>query len=149
MHITVNRIKSNDDATISTVTVDGDLLCFGLEDEYRDEKVAGETRIPAGSYKVGLRTAGSISPRYERKYPEMHEGMLHILDVPGFTYIYIHIGNTDEHTEGCLLIGNGVNINDEYRISNSEPAYRKLYAHVIQAALDGNLTIEFIDSDRK
>ena len=31
--------------------------------------------------------------------------MLHVLDVPGFEYILIHCGNTDEHTAGCLLVG--------------------------------------------
>ena len=27
-----------------------------------------------------------------------HKGMLHVQDVPGFEYILIHTGNTDEHT---------------------------------------------------
>ena len=31
--------------------------------------------------------------------------MLHITNVPNFEYILIHCGNTDEHTSGCLLVG--------------------------------------------
>ena len=38
---------------------------FDLEGEYREEKVASETRIPAGSYKVGLLIAEGFLP--ERK----------------------------------------------------------------------------------
>ena len=35
----------------------------------------------------------------------MHKGMLWVRDVPGFEYILIHTGNTDEHTSGCLIVG--------------------------------------------
>ena len=35
----------------------------------------------------------------------MHKGMLWVRDVPGFEYILIHTGNTDEHTAGCLIVG--------------------------------------------
>ena len=58
MKITVERFTSDAETTLSTVFVDGKFACFGLEDEYRTEKVAGETRIPAGTYKVGLRNVG-------------------------------------------------------------------------------------------
>ena len=51
MMITVDRFKSDADATISKVNVDGQFVCFGLEDEYRAENVANETRIPAGQYQ--------------------------------------------------------------------------------------------------
>ena len=53
MLITVDRFKSDDDATLSKVDIDGQFVCFGLEDEYREDKVANETRIPAGRYRIG------------------------------------------------------------------------------------------------
>jgi len=40
--------------------VDGQFVCFGLEDEYREDKVAGETRIPSGTYQVALRKEGGF-----------------------------------------------------------------------------------------
>ena len=33
-------------------------LAYTLEDEYREEKVYGETRIPNGTYELGLRKVG-------------------------------------------------------------------------------------------
>ncbi len=95
MLITVDRIKSDDESTLSTVYLDGAFQCIGLEDEYREDKVPGETRIPAGKYRMGLRTEGGMTQRYAKKFAGTHVGMLHVLDVIGFTYIYIHVGNTD------------------------------------------------------
>ena len=91
MKITVVRIKSDDDATLSLVSVDGYFQCFGLEDEYREEKIAGETRIPAGLYNVGVRDEGGFHNRYMRKFSKFHRGMLEVQDVPNFKYILILI----------------------------------------------------------
>ena len=149
MIITVDRFKSDSDATISKVSVDGRFVCFGLEDEYRDEKVASETRIPAGRYKVGVRREGGFHARYTARFPNFHRGMLHVTDVPGFTFILIHIGNTDEDTAGCLLVGLNAAVDDgELRVTSSKLAYQKLYPMVIDAAERGELEIEYLDSDR-
>ena len=149
MIITVDRFKSDSDATISKVSVDGRFVCFGLEDEYRDEKVASETRIPAGRYKVDVRREGGFHARYTARFPNFHRGMLHVTDVPGFTFILIHIGNTDEDTAGCLLVGLNAAIDDgELRVTSSKLAYQKLYPMVIDAAERGELEIEYLDSDR-
>ena len=50
MKLLVERFTSDKDATISAIYLDNIFQCFGLEDEYREEKVASETRIAAGSY---------------------------------------------------------------------------------------------------
>ena len=147
MQIIVSRILSDDDATLSTVSIDGQFQCFGLEDEYREFKVPGETRIPAGFYHVGIRDVGGFDGRYRRKFPDFHQGMLQVMDVPGFDYILIHIGNTDENTAGCLLVGQGANTAGELTITSSTTAYKKLYQEVISAAKQGQLTIEYIDND--
>lgn len=148
MHIRVDRVLSDADSTASEVFVDGVKVCYGLEDEPRDIKVSGETRIPAGKYKIGLRRIGGFHERYLRRYPGMHEGMLHILDVPGFEYILIHCGNNDADTAGCLLVGTDVvTTHGGMRLINSSNAYRKLYALVIDSALADTLTIEFVDKD--
>ena len=148
MQITVDRFKSDDDATVSKIDVDGSFVCFGLEDEFREDKVPGETRIPAGTYKIGIYRDGKFHRRYSQRFPDMHQGVLHILDVPNFTHILIHIGNTDDNTDGCLLVGLNAAVNDgELRVTSSKLAYQKLYPMVIDAALADDLTIEFIDND--
>ena len=131
------------------MNVDGRFVCFGLEDEYRDDKVANETRIPAGRYKVKMRTEGGFHARYTRRFPDFHRGMLHVSDVPSFTFILIHIGNTDEDTAGCLLVGLNAAVDDgELRVTSSKLAYQKLYPMVIDAAEKGELEIEYLDNDR-
>jgi len=147
MIITVKRIVSNTDETISLIYVDDDLQCWGLEDEHREIKVSGKTRIPTGTYPVKLRTAGSIHPKYLKKFPDIHLGMLWLQNVPDFQWIYFHIGNTDEHTEGCILVGVQCGIDDlgTLTLQNSTKAYVGFYERVVDAAWHGSLTVEIID----
>jgi len=150
MKITVNRFTSDSDTTISMISIDGQFECFGCEDEYRDFKIAGETRIPAGVYDVGVRRVGGFHGRYLKKFGTVfHQGMLHILNVPGFDYILIHAGNTADDTAGCLLVGSGCQTSQgDMSIQSSVNAYKSLYSKVIAAAWSDDLTIEFVDSDR-
>lgn len=145
MNIIVNRYFHNDDATLSAFILDGSLAAYCVEDEPRAEKVAGETRIPAGLYKVGVRAEGGFHNRYSTKFPTMHRGMLQVMDVPGFEYILIHVGNTDDDTAGCLCIGTAPT--SAIGVSSSVAAYKRLYPRMIEAALAGELTIEYRDSD--
>lgn len=148
MIITVERFSDDGDATLSIIRVDGEFQCFGLEDEYRAEKLAGETRIPAGKYKVGLRTVGGFHSRYsnDKRFKSYHEGMLQVMEVPGFEYILIHVGNSDEDTAGCLLVGNGANTN--HTVQSSSNAYKELYKKVIDEAKLNNLWITYINAER-
>tara|TARA_R110001583_G_scaffold109576_1_gene258373 strand:- start:1618 stop:2112 length:495 start_codon:yes stop_codon:yes gene_type:complete len=124
-------------------------LCYTLEDEYRDKKIFGETRIPKGNYKLGFRKTGGYTQRYAKKFPEIHKGMLHVLDVPGFEYILIHCGNTDEHTAGCLLVGDSQENNQIKKdgfIGRSTQAYTRIYPKIAQAIEDGkDVTITYKD----
>lgn len=148
MIIRVDRYLSTNDATLSRIYIDGVAECFALEDEHRVPKVPGETRIPAGSYRVTLRTEGGFHERYKLKFgPTFHKGMLWVRDVPGFEYILIHIGNTDEDTAGCLLVGQG---RDELHMTviNSTAAYKALYPKVVDAAETDHLWINYEDNDK-
>ncbi|MCP4258133.1 MAG: hypothetical protein GY774_11650 [Planctomycetes bacterium] len=149
MKIDVDRFISDEDSTISKVMVDNQFVCFGLEDEFREEKIVDETRIPAGTYQVSLRTEGGFHQRYTNRFPEFHRGMLHIRNVPNFEFILIHCGNTDEDTSGCLLVGTQANTDHgNMSVISSTIAYRKFYPLVVDAAESGDLSITFTDNDR-
>ena len=148
MKLTAIRFAGNDDTSLSLLWIDKVFECFGLEDERREVKVAGETRIPPGTYRITLRDEGGMTGRYRARFPDMHQGMLWLRDVPGFEWVYIHIGNTEDHTEGCLLVGQGCDTGgDQWRVSRSAAAYKALYHNVLDAAVVGDLTIEIVDGD--
>lgn len=141
MIISVDRFTSDNESTLSMISIDKMFECFGLEDEYREVKVQGETRIPSGEYKVTLRNEGGMTKRYKEKYPDLHRGMLWLRDVPNFTYVYIHVGNMDDHTEGCILTGGGCDARQNaMKTTSSSLAYKALYSKVVDAAEAGNLT---------
>ena len=77
--------------------------------------------------------------------------MLHITDVPNFEYILIHTGNTDEHTAGCLIVGdaqeNNLLLPDGF-VGKSVNAYKRIYPSIAKAIADGEeVTITYIDYD--
>ena len=155
MKLEVLRFSSQVDSTsgllFEVTDIKKHFLCYTLEDERRALKVRGETRVPAGTYKIDLRTEGGFHSRYDRKYPGVHIGMLHVLDVPNFEYILIHTGNTDEHTAGCLIVGdsqeNNAIISDGF-VGKSVNAYKRIYPSIAKAIQQGEeVTIEYIDFD--
>lgn len=138
------RFATTDNATAGALYIDSVFECFTIEDGYNAQKVAGETRIGQGLYDVGVRTkGGSFNPKYAERYP-FHAGMLHLLDVPEFTWVYIHTGNTHEHTAGCLLVNASLHSNPVVG-AGSRGSYERLYGQVIQSALGGELKIRIRD----
>ena len=155
MKYEVLRVSSGKDSTSGLLfEVDRGkrtFLAYTLEDEQRDVKVYGETRIPAGTYKLKLRTVGGFHTRYASKYGDFHKGMIWVQDVPGFEYILWHTGNTDEHTAGCLIVGNTQTNNRIAKdgfIGSSVDAYKFVYPRV-QSAIEAGLDVEvtYIDYD--
>ena len=74
-------------------------LCDTLEPQWRDykngaRKIMGRSAIPEGRYAVVI----TYSPKLEQWLPLL-------LNVPKFSGIRIHAGNTAEDTEGCILVG--------------------------------------------
>lgn len=136
MKLKVIRYNSEEDYTDGLLFIGDKFECYTLEDEHRTTKVWGETRIPEGCYKVELRTEGGFHERYKAKYPSWHRGMLWVKDVPGFEYILIHIGNDDDDTAGCLLVGSTAD-KDKGFIGASAKAYKDLYLKVIEAIDNG------------
>ena len=155
MELEVVRFSSQKDSTNGALfDVSGGkrrFLCYTLEDEHREDKVMGETRIPSGTYRITLRTVGGFHGRYEKKYGEMHKGMLWVRDVPNFEYILIHTGNTDEHTAGCLLLGDSQQANfgsSNGMVGSSVNAYKRVYPPIAKALEEGeSVSITYINFD--
>lgn len=94
MNLFLQRIAETPEYTIGRLYIDGKVFCNTLEDPVREEKIADKTAIPAGVYEVVV----NHSPKFKRDLPLL-------LDVPNFTGIRIHRGNTAKDTSGCILVG--------------------------------------------
>ena len=147
MKLQVVRTQFGTDATNGLLFVNGLFECYTLEDQYQAVKVMHETCIPEGTYDIKFRTVGGFHEKYKKRYGADHYGMLHLQDVPNFTYILIHAGNTDEHTSGCLIVGEtqqDLEISKDGFIGSSTVAYKKMYAKVANQLLQGKkVTIEY------
>lgn len=115
MNVRVVREPTLNGTTMGVVLVDGRFFGFALEDAVREVpgkpveawKQPGVTAIPSGRYQLAL----TWSPKFARITPEL-------VDVPGFTGVRIHPGNTAGDTEGCILMGiqrAGVMLQDSQR----------------------------------
>ncbi len=115
--------------------VNGNYECKILEDADRhlennpEAKVHGQTCIPRGTYQIVI----DYSNRFKRELPRL-------VDVPGFTGVRIHPGNTVEDTEGCLLPGYA-DPNDDSRVVMSRKAFDALFARMEQD-YDAGMPIE-------
>jgi len=147
MKLKVKRINDNGESTIGLLFIDDVFECFTLEDEQRTVKIFGETRIPKGIYEIDLRKEGGHNQRYLKRYgSSFHKGMLHIKNVPNFKWILIHVGNDDDDTAGCLLLGDVCYNNSVMNgfISESRKAYERVYQKVINQMNKGvKVTIEY------
>jgi hypothetical protein len=128
MNLLLARIRGTIGYTQGVLYIDNMPFCHTLEDEVRATKIQDITAIPAGTYKVII----NRSVRFKRMMPLL-------LNVPGFTGVRIHSGNTAKDTEGCILVG-------DYAapgyIKNSRAAYRQLFSKLSAAVKRGEtLTI--------
>ena len=132
MNIEVLRYNDTGKETLGLLMINGVFRGHTLEDEERTVKVWGETRIPEGTYKICLRNEGGHHARYSKKFPDIHKGMLHVIDVPNFKHILIHIGNTDDDTAGCLLVGSSLGAGNN-SIGGSTNKYVEIYPEIANA----------------
>ena len=124
LQITVTRHSPRPGYTIGRMDINGTKFSDTLEDTDRgltqdmqlDEikriKVYGKTAIPKGTYKVSV--------QYWQKH-KIYVPFIH--DVPGFTSILIHSGNTPDDTLGCILVGENT---VKGRLTNSRPYMTRL-----------------------
>lgn len=123
-------------ATIGKMYVEDEFFCYTLEDVDRHVedggyKIAGKTCIPRGIYQVVI----DFSNHFGKNLP-------HVLNVPGFEGIRIHPGNSDEDTEGCILVGDAI-LNDNY-ITSSRLAFDRLFDRITEAVQHEIVTLEIV-----
>lgn len=140
MKLTLQRIIKNSDRTVGALFLDGKYFCDTMEDtdrglysymnvgEIERIKIKDKTAIPYGTYKMRI----SYSNRFKKDLPE-------ILNVPGYSGVRIHSGNTEEDTSGCPLVGekNG----DGTKVINSKKTFDRLFPILKE---QGELEIEII-----
>jgi hypothetical protein len=147
--IHIDRFRFASDWTLGKILIDNQLDGYVVEDEIRKVKVKGETAIWEGTYPLGKRFSPKFSksfywngqnlitenefkqlPLASIKHYKPHE-LIWIQNVPGFEYILIHWGNTDDDSEGCLIVGSKIGIiKGQEGVTNSRIYYKKFYEKV-------------------
>lgn len=132
MQIKVVRQVFTGNSTIGQMFVDGKFECFTLEDMVRPVKIAKETAIPAGSYKMTLR----MSPHFKVRTPALDK-------VPNYENVLIHFGNDKSNTDGCILVGQSKSVDF---IGSSMAAFKALMPKLEAAVARGEpLGIEIVE----
>ena len=140
MNFIIQRFSDNRDSTLGILLKEFDLgkgkstsfQGYTLEDEARLDKIKGETRIPARKYTIDIQQVVTpLTLKYRAKY-SWFKNHLEIKNVPGFVGVYIHIGNFDADTAGCILLGDNAdnNVIGPGSISNSTAAFRRFYENI-------------------
>lgn len=139
MKLTLKRIALRPTYTIGKLYIDDAYFCDTLEDTVRDinksgkfdngeQKIKGKTAIPYGTYEIKW----TYSPRFKKYTPQL-------MNVPSFEGIRIHSGNSSDHTEGCLLLGENKQVG---KVLNSRATINKFYPIIKEACSNGKVTIE-------
>ena len=151
MEIVIQIIAKQETYRIGKLYIDGKYFCDTLEDKDRGLtqdmsleqiqkiKVYGETAIPVGKYKIDMDT---VSPRFKDKsWAKVCDGKLpRLIDVPGYSGVLIHVGNSDKDSSGCILVGQN---KVKGQVINSTVTFTELYK-LMKAAHDAkeDITIE-------
>ena len=135
MNLELERKEFWEDRTLGGLYINGNFFCHTLEDKDRHlesggQKIPKETAIPTGRYKVII----DFSNRFQRKMP-------HILEVPFFEGIRIHTGNVPANTEGCILLGTGIDLGT-HNITGSKIAFDNFFPRLEAGLKEGEVWIE-------
>lgn len=147
MNVLVKLFDEDEKCTRSRFYFNGELKGYGIEDEFREVKVKGETRIPDGRYKLDLR----YSPKFSKSYYRDDEGniirsnkrltealkqqfhtpheLVWVTNVPNFEFILWHWGNYEHNTDGCYLVGSSLFTHEKYgkSVGKSREKYEEIY----------------------
>ena len=133
MKLLLERKYLMDTYTIGKLSINGEYFCDVLEDKVRMPfiKIPKETAIPYGTYIVSITYSG----KFQREMPLLN-------NVPQYSGIRIHSGNTEVDTEGCLLVGEN---KIKGKVINSKVTFDKLYPILKETFDKGEeITIEIV-----
>ena len=105
MKLILTRIARKAEYTIGRLEDEnGKRICDTLEPTWRDYKggemkIPKKSAIPEGTYRVVV----TKSQRFQKYLPLL-------VGVPGFEGVRIHAGNTSRDTEGCILVGQNLQV---------------------------------------
>lgn len=117
MKLTLQRLPSLLPCTFGELLAqDGQHIAVTLEEPWRDNQ-RSVSCIPAGEY-----------PWFKRVSPKRGYEVIELRDVPDRSNVQLHIGNTLDHTEGCVLVGTARG--EGVSITGSRNAFKKLMAEV-------------------
>jgi hypothetical protein len=124
MNITLKRTLFNSEGVFGEFLLeDGTIFCVTLEHPYENQGV-WTPKVPSGEYVCQRR----FSPKFQYDVFE-------IMNVPGCTYIEIHVGNFATDSDGCILLGQALNDQSGVlMITNSKAAFAKFMS--LQNGLD-------------
>ena len=134
-HLYVNGIYECD----TLEDVDRGLTSQMLLDEIKAKKIYGNTAIPTGTYIVNMNT---VSPKFkDRSWAKPYNGILPRLEnVKGYEGVLIHVGNDQEATSGCILVGEN---KIKGKVINSTACFHELMNELLKAYSRGeDITIE-------
>jgi len=135
MEFIQQRWSSDLEQTFGILRDTGKLFkCHVLEDEFREVKVSGETRIPAERYELRIQEAltpltikhiEAYNKGYETPWFERH---IEITGIKNFAGVYYHAGNDQLHTDGCPLLGNILDVTKSKNpLTDSTAAVKRFY----------------------
>jgi len=135
MESKIIRVAQGKQSTLSQLYINGIFQCYLLEDKIQEVKIASQTAIPTGVFELKLNTWGAKNADYKKAFGKLHEGMIEIIGLPNFNYVYIHVGNTIRETAGCPLCGFGFQFADgDFQVSQSVAAYKMIYPKLVALA---------------
>jgi hypothetical protein len=147
--LTILRYLDDGETTLGLIFLRNNFFAYTLEDSHNEVKVAKKTRIPAGVYPIDFYKAETeLTKKYRRNYGQWFDFHLEIKHIPNFQNVYIHVGNTHENTDGCILIADGVSAGTSKSLQYSRNAYERFYK-TVSALLKSNepVNIQILNED--
>lgn len=150
MEILLKRMAKKPNYTIGKLYIDGKYFCDTLEDKDRGLtqsmteneilkiKVKDQTAIPTGKYKIDMNT---VSPKFgNSSWAKLYKGIVpRLINVPGYSGVLIHPGNTVSDTSGCILLGQNKVVG---QVINSQVTWKAFMQKVTSCKEAINITIK-------